>query len=105
MKLLPDSFPHDGFVFRQLCRQVNLAVYSQEKDGQRVAYELVVVKQSPEWTAFGKTFPAAESYPKAHEWGTHGWTFSGPNAEAELRAKANALGWQGELVLSNLVTV
>ena|SRR5258705_9977944 len=79
MKLLETKFKSNGFTHVQIARKGNLAIYKRFKkirDVKICYFEVVIVRVSPEWTAFGQTFPEVEKYPTAKQWGVDGWTYN-----------------------------
>lgn len=72
----PKQFTRDGYIFAEVWRQANVAIYSQTREGARApaAWELVklrVVKAHPK----DVDQSPKENYPSSEEWGKRGWTF------------------------------
>lgn len=88
MESLPVSFRDRGFLYEQLERQGDVALYSQTNHTSIVRYEVVRIRIQREHTwPNGTTTPEKEAYPGSNSWGTLGWTFiERPLAEAKLRA-------------------
>lgn len=85
MKTLPLEIPKNKFLLRQIRREGVAAIYAQHQESGRVqGYEVIRIREGKEWSAFGKTYPAAEIYPSSEQWGTYGWTYS-CLADAERR--------------------
>jgi hypothetical protein len=83
---LPTEFRHDGFDYRQVKREGNVAMFSQSLGGLVVAYEVVIVRTTPEKTwESGIITPEHEVYPSSSKWGLDGWTcISVEHAEARF---------------------
>ncbi len=64
-----------GFEYTQLKRAGNIAIYRQSKKGLPDGYEVVCIQKHEAFSAFGKDFPAGESYPRSQQWGSDGWTY------------------------------
>jgi hypothetical protein len=73
MTPLPINLVINGFNYHQVVREGDVAIYSQEG----FAYEVIIVQRHNGYTAFGKTYPPAEYYPKNEDWGKKAWTISG----------------------------
>src|SRR5688572_15857486 len=73
---LETEFHSGGFLYRQLARERQWAVYAQSKGGRITSYELVHIQQAPPKTIFGRDYPEREVYPSPSEWGTEAWTIS-----------------------------
>jgi hypothetical protein len=74
MNVIPTEFQHHGFVFRQIYRQGNVAVFEQAKNGKVHAWEVVRIRVSPACTILGKDYPKRELYPKSEHWGENAYT-------------------------------
>lgn len=75
MNQLPDRFRKDGFDFTLNRRRGNLAIYEKAKPGHHSpSYEVGIIRNNPARIAFGKDFPASESWPSSEEWGVKAWT-------------------------------
>ena len=64
-----------GFEYTQLKRLGDVAIYRQSKKGLPDGYEVVRILKHEAFSAFGKDFPAGESYPSSQQWGSDGWTY------------------------------
>ena len=84
------EFRHDGFTFRQIVREGDVAVYEQTWNGcanPSVAYEVVRIRRREAREIKGKIIEAAEVYPRPEAWGVDGWTVTTLDAAYEkLRA-------------------
>jgi len=88
MEPLPVSFRDRGFLYEQIERQEDVALYTQTNHAGIVRYEVVRIRIQREHTwPNGTTTPEKEAYPGSNSWGTLGWTFiERPLAEDKLRA-------------------
>jgi len=89
MKILSTEITKKGFTYRQICRQNNVAVYSQHLKGQSgepMSYEVIVIKQHGEYTLGGVTIEAGESYPGDEQFGRLGWSYSSLMKDARKKA-------------------
>jgi hypothetical protein len=97
------KFNYRHFLYKQVLREKNIAIYEQWLKSQFVAsrmktdppegdifigYEVVKIKKRRAEIMFGKEIPAREAYPGSEQWGIHGWTCkdwqSAKNKFAEL---------------------
>jgi hypothetical protein len=87
MEPLPVSFRDRGFLYEQVERQGDVALYTQTNHAGIVRYEVIRIRIQREHTwPNGTTTPEKEAYPGSNSWGTLGWTFTlRPLAEAKLR--------------------
>jgi hypothetical protein len=88
---LKTEFTRDGFTYRQIWRQRDVAVYEYSSRGG--SFEVVIIRvDPPTHLPSGEFMPARERYPRDTQWGALGWTF-GPRdrevafAVAEVLAK------------------
>jgi hypothetical protein len=65
------------FVFTQVQRQNNAAIYSQKDKltNQIVAYETILIKQGPPHPQSKSSFDLIEYYPSDKQFGVSGWSF------------------------------
>lgn len=76
MNTLPNEFRKDGFDFNLVRRRGSIAIYSKTKpDHAEPSYEVGLIRSNPARIAFGKEFPASESWPSSEEWGIRAWTY------------------------------
>jgi len=74
MKTIAPEFTRDGFNYKQIWRQNDVAVYEYGCPGR---YEVIVIKREPACISpNGGTFPERERYPRSHQWGQYGWTLT-----------------------------
>src|SRR6266496_1443893 len=82
-KPLPILCPRDGFTYRQIAREGDVAIYEQRGTGSRsgsACYEVIRIRQREGFEIDGRFVEAAEVYPKAEAWGTDGFTFTDKGA-------------------------
>jgi len=83
------EFRHDGFTFRQIAREGDVAIYEQKWNGcanPSVAYEVVRIRRREAREIKGEIIVAAEVYPRSEAWGVDGFTFTDKGtALAKLR--------------------
>ena len=71
MELLPVSFRDRGFLYEQLERQGDVALYRQTNHAGIRRYEVVRIRIQREHTwPNGTTTPEKEAYPGSNAWGT-----------------------------------
>ena len=76
MEPLPLSFRDRGFLYEQVERQGEVALYSQTNHSGIVRYEVIRIRIQREHTwPNGTTTPEKEAYPGSNSWGTLAWTF------------------------------
>jgi len=79
MKKLEKKFTKKGFVYTQINRIGNFALYKQELQNIKTfnpKYEVVHIKSHNGYELGGVKIPAAEVYPSSTQWGALGWTFT-----------------------------
>jgi hypothetical protein len=77
MTTLKKSFTKNGFLFEQVERTGNVAIYRQTKPGQAwERFEVGRIRQNATYDAFGKHFEASESWPRSEEWGISAFTLT-----------------------------
>jgi len=88
-KPISKEFCHDGFTFRQIAREGDVAIYEHKWNGcanPSVAYEVVRIRRREAREIKGKIIEAAEVYPKSEAWGVDGFTLTDKDAAfAKLR--------------------
>jgi hypothetical protein len=80
------EFRHDGFTFRQIVREGDVAIYEQRWNGcanPSVAYEVVRIRRRDAREIKGKLLEAAEVYPRSEAWGVDGFTLTDKDAAFE----------------------
>jgi len=78
-KPLPRQFRRDGFSYRQIARQGDVAIYEQTCNGCRnpsVCYEVIRIRRREGFEIAGRFVAPAEVYPNSEAWGTDGSTFT-----------------------------
>ena len=77
------EFCHNGFTFRQIVREGDVAIYEQKWNGcanPSVAYEVVRIRRREAREIKGKIIEAAEVYPNSKAWGVDGFTVTDKEA-------------------------
>jgi len=74
MKTLDTLFKQNGFTLKQRVRDGNFAIYERVKGEIPAHFEVVRIKRHNGYTISGNSFPPAEYYPSASQWGTDGFT-------------------------------
>jgi hypothetical protein len=91
-KPLPKQFRRDGFDYRQIAREGDVAIYSQTWSGcpdAVASFEVIRVKLRPSFEINGRFVSAGEVYPASKLWGTDGFTLTDKeSAFAKLRELA-----------------
>ena len=76
MKVLEKSFTRKKFQYDQICRNGNLAIYTQpHTESQGQTFEVIVIKSHNGYEIAGTRIEAAEVYPSDTQWGILGWTY------------------------------
>ena len=70
---LPETFRAGGFDFKLLKRDGMVALF-EKTNGGRVLYEVVIIRQLPAQTIYGRTYPPREAMPLSEAWGSEGWS-------------------------------
>jgi hypothetical protein len=75
--ILPKEFTAKSFKYTQLIREGDLAIYKQEKPGEKViTFEVVKISRHSLYKLGGVDIPAAETYPSTSTWGQNAWTLT-----------------------------
>jgi hypothetical protein len=94
-KRLPTQFRRDGFDYRQIAREADVAIYEQTWSGcsnPSVCYEVVRIRRREGFQINGRFVEPAEVYPSSDAWGTDGFTVTDKDAAFEkLREVARQL--------------
>ena len=84
MKPIPETFSKNGYHYELERRSAKACIYRQiHRTGKLVAYEVMAIRVRPEREYHGCILPACERLTSNEEWGTYGWTFSGPEAHEQ----------------------
>lgn len=78
MKKLEKKITKKGFIYEQIKREGNKAIYTQkrdDRDSKSVHYEVIIIKSHDGYEIAGNKIPAGEVYPSSTQWGALGWTF------------------------------
>ena len=77
IKQLPNQFRKEGFDFKILLREGNVAMLRKTKPGFSFeSYEVVRIQSHNGYTIDGVEIEPAESIPNSTQWGRKGWTYS-----------------------------
>ncbi len=78
MKTLLLEIASKGFIYRQVWREENVAVYSQHSspDAKPQAYETIIIKSHNGYTIAGAYVAPAEMYPSDGLFGKMAWSYS-----------------------------
>ena len=91
-QLLPAQFPRDGFVYQQIAREGDAAIYEQKWSGcvnPSVSYEVIRARRRPGFQIDRRFVKPAEVYPNSEAWGVDGFTLIDKDAAfAKLREVA-----------------
>jgi hypothetical protein len=91
-RILPKEFRHDGFAYRQIAREGDIAIYEQRWNGcaePSICYELVRVRYRDGFHIGSRFVEPAEAYSNSEAWGANGFTFTDRDAAfAKLRELA-----------------
>jgi hypothetical protein len=74
---LPKEFRRDGFSYRQIASEGDVAIYEQRWSGcpdPSTCYEVICIRQREAFEIGGRLIEAAETYPRSEDWGMSGWT-------------------------------
>ena len=75
MKILSKEFSKNGFTYKQVWREGNVAIYQQGRGNVMwERYEIGRIRQNQSRTVFGKVLEASESWPCSEEWGRLAYT-------------------------------
>ena len=102
---LPVRFQKKGFLYWQICRTDQAAIYEQRvEDGSAVFYEVWKIRIRPAYVLRGLDYPVSERAPGTQDWGTYGWTFRNlPDARKRydlLNGRDNVPGTPADRVLA-----
>ena len=70
---LAAAFRKEGFDFKQIDRQGDVALFSKTK-GRVESFEVVIVQKHKEYEIAGNIIPAHEAMPSSEQWGAAGWS-------------------------------
>ena len=82
-KPLPTRFKRGGFLYRQIAREHNAAIYEQRWGGcadPSVCYEVIRIRKREGFQIGGRLVEAAEVYPNSEAWGIDGFTLTDKDA-------------------------
>src|SRR4051794_23758998 len=88
-KPLLTQFGRDGFTYRQIAREGNVAIYEQIWTGfsdPNVCFELIRIRRREGFQIGARFVEPADVYPSSGAWGVDGFTFTNKDAAfAKLR--------------------
>jgi hypothetical protein len=88
-KSLPIRFRRDGFNYKQIAREGDVAIYEQAWSGcpnPSVCYEVIRIRRREGFQIGARFVEPAEVYPNAEAWGVDGFTLTDKDAAfAKLR--------------------
>jgi hypothetical protein len=86
-KPLDLQFSRDGFNYRRVVREGDVAIYEQRWPGSKnVCYQVVRIRRHNGKNIAGRWMEPSEIYPSSSEWGVHGFTLTDKGrAFAKLR--------------------
>ena len=88
-KSLPIRFRRDGFNYKQIAREGDVAIYEQTWSGCRnpsVCWEVIRIRRRDSFYIGSRFVEPAEVYPNSEAWGVDGFTFTDKDAAfAKLR--------------------
>jgi hypothetical protein len=82
-KRLPTEFRRDGFNYRQIAREADVATYEQTWSGcsdPSVCYEVIRIRRREGFQIDGRLVEPAEVYPNSEAWGVDGFTLTDKGA-------------------------
>jgi len=83
---LPKKFQRDGFIYRQIAREGDAAIYEQTWSGcanPSVCHEVISIRRREGFKIDGRWVEPAEVYPNSEAWGVDGWTVLSRDAAFE----------------------
>jgi hypothetical protein len=75
MITLPVKLRKNGFIYTQVLREGNKAIYEQHVTPDLKYFEVFIIRIRQEKIIAGKTIPAGETFPKDEDFGYTAWTF------------------------------
>jgi len=91
-KTLSPHFAKNGFIFEQVERRGDFAVFRKFKErGKSESFEAIKITRHEGYTIAGVSIPAGECYPSSEQWGTNGFTFTDPIAALAKMAQLETL--------------
>ena len=85
-KPLRKEFRRDGFNYRQIAREGDIALYEQVWIGcpdPAVCYEVIRIRRREGFQIDGRFVEQAEVYPNSEAWGVDGFTFTDRNKASD----------------------
>lgn len=104
--ILPEEFKSKGFIYRQLLREGDHAIFSQMNlsyPNAPVRFEVITIRRHNGYRIAGQKIPPAEMYPHPNQWGSLAWTLTSiEDAQAKLKKVQEIAPKQDEQVFLNL---
>lgn len=77
IKILDTEFKANGFMFKQVNRIADKAIYEKRRIGGKAkSIEVIQIKSHNGYTIAGVYIEPAETYPSHSQWGIYGWTYN-----------------------------
>jgi len=77
MKKIDKEFSSKGFLFKQIHREGDFAIYERHSETSDVKhYEVIKIQSHNGYAISGQKYPASEFYPSSNSWGSDGFTCS-----------------------------
>src|SRR5215470_19435894 len=76
---LQTRFERDGFLYRQIAREGDGAIYEQcfvRNPDRVISYEVIRIRRRDGFSIKGRFVEPAEVYPNSEAWGVDGWTLT-----------------------------
>lgn len=88
MEPLATQYKKYGYIFKQVSREGDVAVYSQsdEETGQIYAYEVFIIQKQKATVLYGRAYPDKEIIPGTSMWGQEAYTVTSLT-QAEIKVK------------------
>ncbi len=73
---LEKSFTSRTFLFTEIKRENDLAIYHKTKPGTKINnFEVIQILRHKDYEIAGVKIAAAETFPSAEQWGTYGFSY------------------------------
>ena len=76
MKKIEKEFTSKNFLFKQIHREEDFAIYERyhETTAEKKHYEIIKIQSHNGYAIGGQKYPASEFYPSSNAWGADGFT-------------------------------
>lgn len=71
---LPEAFNKNGYNYKLIYREDDVAIYSQNINDNQIAFEVFEVRKNKQFEIDGRIIPARESVPSSEQWGNNAFT-------------------------------